>query len=150
VKSVRTIKALLDTGSPSLSQLALVDFIQAGFFERHLHRLRMRNAARRAALLEALEQYLGDQVIVSGVDAGLHILLWFPQIAQRHEADLRARAEQVGVGVYSVTPFYSTVPPHAGVLLGYASLSEKEITEGICRLATVVKTVGHCVRTRKG
>lgn len=138
VKPVRTVKALLDTGSPTLPQLALVDFIQAGFFERHLHRLRMRNAARRAALLEAVDHYLGDHVRVSGVDAGLHVLLWFPEVAQRNEVALRKRAEEVGVGVYSVAPFYSTVPPHAGLLLGYASLSEKETTEGIRRLASVL------------
>jgi GntR family transcriptional regulator/MocR family aminotransferase len=138
VKPVRTVKALLDTGSPSLPQLALVDFIRGGFFERHLHRLRIRNAARRAALLEAVDRYLDSDVLVSGVDAGLHVLLWLPQVEQRNVADLRQRAEQVGVGVYSVAPFYSTPPPHAGLLLGYASLSEKEITEGIHRLAMVL------------
>jgi GntR family transcriptional regulator/MocR family aminotransferase len=141
VKPMRAVKALLDTGNPSLPQLALVDFIQAGFFERYLHRMRTRNAARRAALLTALDRYLGDQVIVSGVDAGLHVLLWFPQVVQRNVADLRQRAEQVGVGVYSVAPFYSTPPPHAGLLLGYSSLSEKEITEGIRRLASVLKAI---------
>lgn len=141
VQPVRTVKALLDTGSPSLPQLALVDFIQAGFFERHLHRLRMRNAARRAALLEAVDRYLGNHVIVSGVDAGLHVLLWLPQVPQRNVADLRKRAEQLGVGVYSVAPFYSVPPPQAGLLLGYASLPEKDITEGIRRLASVVRAI---------
>jgi GntR family transcriptional regulator/MocR family aminotransferase len=138
VKPVRTVKALLDTGSPSLPQLALVDFIQAGFFERHLHRLRMRNAARRAALLEAIDRYLGRQAEVSGVDAGLHVLLWLPQVPQRNVMNLRKHVEQLGVGVYSVAPFYSTSPPHAGLLLGYASLTEKDITEGVRRLASVV------------
>jgi len=33
----------------------------------------------------------------------------------------------------------SAPPPHAGFLLGYSSLSEKNITEGIRRLATVLK-----------
>jgi GntR family transcriptional regulator / MocR family aminotransferase len=139
LKPVRTVKALLDTGSPSLPQLAVVDFIRAGFFERHLHRVRMRNAARRAALLEAIERYMGGQAEVSGVDAGLHVLLWLPQVPQGNVADLRKRAEDLGVGVYSVAPFYSTPPPHAGLLLGYSSLSEKDITEGIRRLATVLK-----------
>jgi GntR family transcriptional regulator / MocR family aminotransferase len=140
VQPVRTVKALLDTGSPSLPQLALVDFIRAGLFERHLHRLRMRNAARRAALLEAVDRYLGSQAEVSGVDAGLHVLLWLPQVPQRNVANLRKGAEQLGVGVYSVVPFYSTPPPHAGLLLGYASLTEEAIAEGIRRLATVLKT----------
>jgi DNA-binding transcriptional MocR family regulator len=52
--------------------------------------------------------------------------------------NLRKHVEQLGVGVYSVAPFYSTSPPHAGLLLGYASLTEKDITEGIRRLASVV------------
>ncbi len=139
VKPVRTLKALLDTGSPSVPQLAVVDFIQAGFFERHLHRLRLRNAARRAALLEAIDRYIGRQAAVSGVEAGLHVLLWLPEVPQRHVMALRQCSEQLGVGVYSVTPFYSTPPPHAGLLLGYSSLSEKDITEGIRRLATALK-----------
>jgi GntR family transcriptional regulator/MocR family aminotransferase len=138
VKPVRTVKALLDTGSPTLPQLALVDFIQGGFFERHLHRLRLRNAARRATLLEAIDRYLGNHAEVSGVDAGLHVLLWLPRTPQRNAADLRKRAEQLGVGVYSVTPFYSTPPPQTGLLLGYSSLSEKDIIEGIRRLATAL------------
>jgi GntR family transcriptional regulator/MocR family aminotransferase len=76
---------------------------------------------------------------VSGVDAGLHVLLWLPEVRQRHVTALRQCAEHLGVGVYSVTPFYSTPPLHAGLLLGYSSLSEKDITEGIRRLATALK-----------
>jgi GntR family transcriptional regulator/MocR family aminotransferase len=138
VKPARIVKALLDTGSPSLPQLALVDFIHAGFFERHLHRLRLRNAARRTALLAAIDRYLGNQAVVSGVDAGLHVLLWLPRVLRRAVTDLLKRAEQLGVRVYSVAPFYLTPPPHAGLLLGYSSLSEKDIDEGIRRLATAL------------
>ena len=139
IEPFRTVKALLDTGSPTLPQLALVDFIRAGFFERHLHRLRMRNAARRAALLEAVARHLGDRAQISGVNAGLHVLLWLLEVPQHDTTELRQRAERLGVGVYSVAPFYSVPPPHAGLLLGYASLTEKDITEGIRRLASVVK-----------
>ena len=99
----------------------------------------MRNAARRAALLEAVDRHLGDRARVSGVNAGLHVLLWLLEVPQRDTTALRLRAERLGVGVYSVAPFYSVPPPHAGLLLGYASLPEKDITEGIRRLAAVVK-----------
>jgi GntR family transcriptional regulator/MocR family aminotransferase len=135
----RTIKGLADTGSPSLPQLALVDFIRSGLLERHLHRQRVRNSARRAALVEAVNYYLGDQAEVSGVDAGLHILLWLRKVPQAKVEVLRERAEKVGVGVYSVAPYYSTPPPQAGLLLGYGTLSEKEITEGVRRLASVLR-----------
>ncbi|HEX7371394.1 MAG TPA: PLP-dependent aminotransferase family protein, partial [Thermodesulfobacteriota bacterium] len=140
VEPFRTIKGLADTGSPSLPQLALADFIRSGLLERHLHRQRVRNSARRAALVEAVNYYLGDQAEVSGVDAGLHILLWLRKVPQGNVEVLRKSAEKAGVGVYSVAPYYSTPPPQAGLLLGYGTLSEKEITEGVRRLASVLRT----------
>jgi GntR family transcriptional regulator/MocR family aminotransferase len=91
---------------------------------------------------------LGRQAKVSGVDAGLHLLLWLPQIPQRSVTNLRKHAEQLGVGVYSVAPFYPTPPPHAGLLMGYASLTEKDITEGVRRLASVVR--GNVISLRRG
>jgi GntR family transcriptional regulator/MocR family aminotransferase len=74
----RSAKAVMDTGCPTLSQLALVDFMREGHFERHLHRLRTRNASRPAALLDAIDRYLGKHAQVSGVNAGLHVLTWLP------------------------------------------------------------------------
>ena len=42
-------------------------------------------------------------------------------------------AERAGVGVYPVGPFYARAPERAGLLLGYTSLTGKQITEGIRR-----------------
>ena len=94
----------------------------------------------RAALLDAIDRHIGKRGQVSGVNAGLHILLWFPEIPFRGIGDFRTRAERAGVGVYSVAPFYLTPPRHAGLLLGYASLTEKDIAEGIRRLASVLNS----------
>ncbi len=139
VEPFRSAKALIDTGSPALSQLALVDFIREGHFERHLHRLRTRNASRRAAMLEAIDRYLGSRAQVSGINAGIHILLWLPEYSFRETREIRLRAERAGVRVYSVGPFYLKPPRHAGLLLGYSSLPEKQITEGIRRLASTLR-----------
>jgi GntR family transcriptional regulator/MocR family aminotransferase len=56
----------------------------------------------------------------------------------RRSADVVARAEEAGVGVYPVRPFYARPPKRAGLLLGYTSLTEKEIADGIRRLTSVV------------
>ena len=45
------------------------------------------------------------------------------------------KAEKAGVGLYPVDPFYIKAPRRTGVVLGYAPLSEREIREGIRRLA---------------
>ncbi len=131
-------KAVADTDSATPEQLVLADFIREGHFERHLRRTRTRNAARRAAILEAIERYLGDRVEGSGANAGLHVLLWLPRIRASQIGALREHATAVGVGVYSIVPYYLEPPRQAGLLLGYTSLTEDHIREGIQRLASVL------------
>ena len=133
-----TAKALADTGSPGLEQRALADFLTAGHFERYLRRTRARNRERRAALLAAVKHHLGDRVEVAGANAGLHLLVWLPGVAAAEAPRIVARAARVGVGVYTPDPFYLGRPPHAGLVLGYASLDEAAIREGVRRLARVV------------
>ena len=138
VEIFRAVKSLLDAACPTNTQLALAEFMREGHFERHLRRSRARNAERRAVLLESIERRLDGRVEVSGAEGGLHILLWLRDISMRRSADVVARAEQAGVGVYPVGPFYARPPRRTGLLLGYTSLTEKEIAEGIRRLASVV------------
>ena len=51
------------------------------------------------------------------------------------------RAARVGIGIYSVTPYYLQPPPRAGLLLGYGSMTEDEIRAGIRALATILEVV---------
>jgi GntR family transcriptional regulator/MocR family aminotransferase len=141
IEPLRSTRALMDTGGSTLAQAALVDFIREGHFERHLHRMRTRNARRRAAMLEAIRRHLGARAEVSGVNAGVHLLLWLRDLPAARERELRMRAARAGVGVYSVAPFYLSPPRHVGLLLGYASLPETQIAEGIRRLALVLKSL---------
>jgi len=131
-------KALTDTGGSSLEQRALAEFVASGAFERHLRRSRGRHAARRRALLEATDEHLGDAVRIGGANAGLHVVLWIRGAPPQRVAEVRRRAAGVGVGVYSVHPFYRSPAPGAGLLLGFGALTEDEIREGIRRLANVL------------
>jgi GntR family transcriptional regulator / MocR family aminotransferase len=131
-------KWLTDRHTPTLEQEALAEFISEGHFERHLRRSRTRNASRRNALLEALHEYLGDRVEISGANAGIHLLVWLRDVAPEDVEALIERAARASVGIYSVNPYYVTPPSRAGFVLGYASLSEKEIRAGVRVLAAVV------------
>jgi len=141
IEPLRSTKALMDTGGPSLAQAALVDFIRDGHFERHLNRTCTRNASRRAAMLEAIDRHLSDRAQVSGINAGLHLVLWLRELPASRARELRIRAAVAGVGVYSVAPFYLDPPKHVGLLLGYASMPEKQIAEGIRRFAAVINSL---------
>jgi GntR family transcriptional regulator/MocR family aminotransferase len=132
-------KWLADRHTPTLEQQALADFIAEGHFERHLRRSRTRNAARRRVLLESLAEHLGDAVEVRGANAGIHMLAWLRGMEPADADALADRAWAAGVGVYPVAPsYYLTRPGRAGLVMGYASLNERDIRAGVRALAAVV------------
>lgn len=127
-------KWLADRHSSLLEQEALATLIEEGDFERHLRRCRLRYARRREALLDATSRFLAGRVRVQGAAAGLHVVLWFPELTADRTAALIASARRRGVGVYPVAPYFFTPPGEAGLILGYAALAEAAIEEGVRRL----------------
>jgi GntR family transcriptional regulator/MocR family aminotransferase len=137
-RAFRAAKGLCDTGTSTLEQAALAEFIREGYFARHVSRSRLRSAGRRAALLEAVHEHLGSAAEVTGAEAGLHVLLWLRGVPEARLSAIVRAAEAVGVGVYPVTPHCRQTPRDAGLVLGYASLTEQSIREGIRRLGRVI------------
>jgi len=127
-----------DRFSATLAQEALTDFITTGQFERYLRRAGNRNAARRRALIGALRQHFGDRVEIAGENTGVHLVVWLNDVRPRELPALIAGARAAGVGLYSVAPFYTSPPPRAGLLFGYASLTEAAIRTGIRRVAEIL------------
>jgi GntR family transcriptional regulator/MocR family aminotransferase len=138
-KSLATVfsaaKWLNDQHSPTLEQETLAEFISSGAYERHLRRVRRRNAARRATLLDAIHEHLGNRVTITGEGAGAHIVLW-PKRQVSEEAIIKQAAER-GVGVYGISGYFLKKPSRTGIMLGYARMREAEIREGIRRLGEV-------------
>ncbi len=137
--AIAGLRFLTDCHSPTFEQTVLADFLSEGHFERHLRRSRERNKARRIALLESLKTHLGDSVVIAGASAGVHLVLWLREVRPDQLDTLLARAAGRGLGIYSVEPYYSHPPQRAGLLLGYANLSEEEIREGVALLARVLR-----------
>jgi GntR family transcriptional regulator / MocR family aminotransferase len=136
VTAFAAAKWLCDRHTASLEQEALAEFIANGMYERHLRRMRRQNAARRRALLEAIERHLGKRVEVTGDGAGAHIVLWpRPRVA---EDWVIAAAAARGVRVYGISPYFLKKPARTGILVGYARTSETQIREGIRRLGDVL------------
>jgi GntR family transcriptional regulator / MocR family aminotransferase len=131
-------KWMTDRYTAMLGQEALTDFITTGHFERYLRRARAANAARRRVLIDTLTARLGDRVEIAGANAGVHLLVWLNDVAPVELGAVIARAAAAGVGVYPITPYYFRPPRRAGLLFGYAALTEAEIRAGIERFAAVV------------
>jgi GntR family transcriptional regulator/MocR family aminotransferase len=131
-------KWLSDRQASLLEQRAVAELLQSGEFDQHLRRARVRNQARREALLEALEACLLEPFEISGANAGIHVVVWFPGRTTRELDSWIAAAEDVGVGLYSVTPYFLSESKRPGLLFGYGNLDEEEIAEGIHRFASLL------------
>jgi GntR family transcriptional regulator / MocR family aminotransferase len=132
-------KILDDLGSSTIEQLALARLLETSAYDRHLRKARRRNRERRDALIAAVARELPG-THVSGISAGLHALVRLPREVDAHQ--LLARSSARGVGVYPLS-LHMIDPPAStdALVLGYASLPESAIAEGISRLAEVLDTL---------
>jgi GntR family transcriptional regulator/MocR family aminotransferase len=138
-KSFLAAKHVCDRQTPLLLQTSLSDFIAYGHFDRYLVRQKRLCGRKRATFIRAIEDHLGDDVGVQGVSAGIHALLWLNGRPASEVPKLIAAAAQIGVGIYPVAPYFLHAPRRAGLLLGYASMDEPLIAEGIARIAKVLR-----------
>jgi GntR family transcriptional regulator/MocR family aminotransferase len=138
VRTFLAAKWAADRFSPMLAQEALADFIASGQFERYLRRAGARNAARRRTLIAALRQHFGARVEIAGENTGVHLMVWLNDVRPRDLDSIIARAARAGAGLYSIAPYFARLQQRAGLLFGYASLSEAEIRAGIRLLADAV------------
>ena len=138
IRSFLAAKWVADRFSAPLYQEALAELITSGQFERYLRRAGARNAGRRRALIAALGESFGGRVEVAGENTGVHLVVWLNDVPPRELGALIARAARAGVGIYSVAPSYAEPPRRAGLLFGYAALTEGEIRAGVRRLAELL------------
>jgi GntR family transcriptional regulator/MocR family aminotransferase len=127
-----------DRFSAPLYQEALAELITSGQFERYLRRAGARNAGRRRSLIAALDERFGSRVEIAGENTGVHLVVWLNDVPPGELGALIARAARAGVGIYPVAPYYAEPPRRAGLLFGYAALSEGEIRAGVRRLADLL------------
>lgn len=120
-----------------IDQTILNEFIQDGYFERYLNKMRKYYKLKHDLMMNELKAFEKDFVI-SGENAGLHILLTDKK--GRTEEELQRCAEDAGIKVYPMGEFYMETPPgakrKAAVILGYGALSQEDIVDGLRALKT--------------
>lgn len=113
-----------------VDQKILAYFLEGGYFERHLNRMREIYKGKHDLLLAELKP-LEKKFEITGEFAGLHILL--TSKGGIEEARLLEAAKSVGIRVYGLSGFYIDKdggPETNTVVLGYAGLNEEEIRKG--------------------
>jgi GntR family transcriptional regulator / MocR family aminotransferase len=125
-----------DIFSPTLYQAVMTDFIREGHFARHIRRMRMLYAERRAALVEALREHFGDAVEVLGSEAGMHLVALLPHGLKDVAVSKKAAAK--GISAMPLSMCYMKTQPRPGLILGYGGTTPAQIREAARILATCI------------
>jgi GntR family transcriptional regulator/MocR family aminotransferase len=135
VEPVARARAASDRHPAWRDALAVSRFIASGDLERHLARVRRLYRARRDALVAALWDALGDAVTIGPAEAGMHLVVAFPDHVD--DVALAGAAAGAGVAVTPLSPHYAGAPQR-GLLLGFGGQHEEGLRAGIARLAPVI------------
>lgn len=142
ISAAVAVKTLLDNGSPWLEQMVLAEFIASGEYDRHLRRVRKTYMERRDYLVAALHQHFGEVNLV-GMEAGRH-LTWILPAGMPPASLIQDLARTRGIGIYTVNTDGADSNKACrfadnALLLGYSSLDERQIREGVAGLATTLQ-----------
>ena len=114
----------LNAGCPYLLQAGVADFIAEGHFSRHLKKMRLLYAERRAITQRVFQEVLGDRIRIDLRPGGLHMLAKLGD----HEDDvlLADRARELGLAMHPLSRWYINAKPQQGLLLGFANVIDEK------------------------
>lgn len=122
-----------------VDQLIIQQFIERGYYERHLNKMRALYKSRHDIMLNELKPLL-KYCSISGENAGVHLLLTFSR--GEKEEILIQKAEEAGIKVYGLSAYdiKKKEKDQAVILLGYANMSEKNIVQAVSALTNAWET----------
>jgi len=138
VERIARLRPDLGERMPEPVQHALLALLTSGDLERHIRRMRLEYARRRAAIVEALTtpatpcRLLGDT-------AGLHVVLELP--AGLPPGLVVAEAARHGVGLHELDRYFAGPPSVRGLILGYGATPLTQVRRAAKVLATLLASL---------
>lgn len=138
VEKARMAKRYADYHSPTVDQIILAHFIQAGYLEKHITKMRKLYKSKRAAFINCLQSEFGECVNITGHSTGLHLIVQFENIVFSKEKLQQIKKQ--GVKVYAVENHTLVKGHHKDkLILGYGHLTVNEMEEGVKRLKKAIQ-----------
>jgi GntR family transcriptional regulator/MocR family aminotransferase len=129
--AIRAAKYLSDWHTIWAVQGAFADFIEEGWYARHVRRMRREYEGRHSAVVNGLDSHFRTLVKVAPSAVGLHVCALATQLSPSEIHSAVTRAVDVGVDELAR---YSVGQPVSGLLFGYGAIPAARIDEGLRRL----------------
>jgi GntR family transcriptional regulator/MocR family aminotransferase len=103
-----------------LPQATVADFMEQGYFARHLRKMRALYAARRGYLVDALTEVLDSHLHVQAQAGGMHVLA---HLRGRHgDKSLASAAQSHGLAVQALSHWRIHRASQSGLLMGFTNI----------------------------
>ncbi|GER15780.1 MocR-like pyridoxine biosynthesis transcription factor PdxR [Variovorax boronicumulans] len=113
---------IASNGCPQITQATVADFMRDGHFSRHLKKMRLLYARRRALLVEALHKAFGDSVRIDLQAGGMHLIARF-EGHRDSDVLLARRAQAAGLNCQPLSARGTTAVESQGLLMGFTNVA---------------------------
>jgi GntR family transcriptional regulator / MocR family aminotransferase len=146
VDTLAALRPRLGVRIPEPVQHAVLALLRSGDLERHVRKMRLEYARRRAALVDGLTRptaAAGRPARVPfrllGDTAGLHVVLELP--GDYPAARLVEAAAARGVAVYPLDKYFAGKPTMSGLILGYGTATLPQVRRAAAELAALLTSL---------
>lgn len=116
-----------------IDQLVVAEFMESGYFVKHIEKMRTLYRKKWKTLIEALQVYLTDEYKIFGDTAGLHIVIQLPPwLSEKRAVQI---ALEKGIDIDPVSKYYQTTTPQNLVMIGFGAIPLEKIHPVIQTLA---------------
>lgn len=133
-------RAFNDAHSAVINQAILAEFIAEGHFARHVRRMRRLYEERQEILVREVKNNLADFIEMEKSEAGMHLIGWLTK--DLDEEKIIAESARQNIKLSAVSTYYSSESPRKGFIFGYTAFDERQIKEGITKLAEILNKMG--------
>ncbi len=136
VPRLRGAAAALQPAPAASAQDTVAAFMAGGHLARHVRRMRLLYAERRAALVQALRAACGNRLHIVDRVGGMHLMAHLPD--GHDDEALAARADAAGLAVHPLSRCSAGGPGRPGLLLGFTNILPQAAPREAARLAGVL------------
>jgi len=111
-------------------QRILCKFMEQGYWERHLRKMRTIYKRKHDALIQSIDRHFGSHVNIIGQGAGLHVVLELLDNCL-DEKELINRARENNIRIFPLSDTYQRSNSPSRVILGFGRMTPDELEKGI-------------------
>ncbi|AXY76340.1 PLP-dependent aminotransferase family protein [Paraflavitalea soli] len=137
VNEFKRVKDNQDRQSPVMEQLILCDFMEGGYFLRHIRKMRLLYAERQQQLLHLLQTHLKDQLRVSVAPSGMHVLCWLPEDIDMTKFKEAIQKERLAIAFVSYFTIQYKLSP--AIMLGFTAYTKYKMKVGVEKLVLCLR-----------